>query len=287
MEAAFDGAGGGDGGAGGRGSSGYGPGWVYTINADESMALVPVTTASKKAGRTSRGGGGAQSESTELVLRGKSAKQADASRRRGGDRIEVEDDDSTETDRELDRLQYQKFSRDREIDRLRGEVSSVRGLLSAKDKEMNTVSREMELKDAELRSMRVNKKTKTGVDQIVHCQFLLNGDTNGVLYKLGVAGGLQSWQNPARSGMCRVMCGLQGVTAMNGVREVQAHKEDVLERAVVADTFSFDDGWFILDLDPGNSCIRSTYKTIHSACQSAHTLCAYTHTLAHTQGTLE
>ena len=55
------------------------------------MALVPVTTASKKAGRTSRGGGGAQSESTELVLRGKSAKQTDASCRRGGDRIEVGD----------------------------------------------------------------------------------------------------------------------------------------------------------------------------------------------------
>lgn len=243
---------GGDGGGGGSGSDGYGPGWVYTINADESMALIPARAPSKHTSRATRGGG-APGESTELTLRAKNSKQT-ASRRKGGEKIGVEEEDASDTDRELDRLQYQKFSRDREIDRLRGEVSSVRGLLSAKDKEMSTVTREMELKDAELRSVRSVKKTKSGVDQIVQCQFLLNGDINGVLYKLGIAGGLQAWQNPARSGMCRVTCGLQGVTAMNGVREVYAHKEDVLERAVVADTFSFNDGWFILDLDPGKAC---------------------------------
>ena len=247
----------GDGGGGGSGPDGYGPGWVYTINADESMALVPVSAPSKHNSRAARGeagvGGGAPGKSTELALRGKNSKQT-TSRRKGGEKIGVEEEDVSDADRELDRLQYQKFSRDREIDRLRGEVSSVRGLLSAKDKEMSTVTREMELKDAELRSVRSVKKTKSGVDQIVQCQFLLNGDTNGVLYKLGIAGGLKAWQNPARSGMCRVICGLQGVTAMNGVREVYAHKEDVLERAVVADTFSFDDGWFILDLDPGKAC---------------------------------
>ena len=130
----------------------------------------------------------------------------------------------------------------------------------------HTISREMELKDAELRSMRQVKKTKTGAMQTVQCQFLLNGDTNGVLYKLGIAGGLKTWQNPSRSGLCRVICGLQGVTAMNGVREVAAHKEDVLERAVVSDTFCFDDGWFILDLDPGDLgvTLRPTYYTIRN-----------------------
>ena len=36
--------------------------------------------------------------------------------------------------------------------------------------------------------------------QAVQCQFLLNGDTNGVLYKLGIAGGLKAWKNPAHTG---------------------------------------------------------------------------------------
>ena len=89
---------------------------------------------------------------------------------------------------------------------------------------------------------------------------------SGVLYKLGVAGGLKTWENPARNGLCRVICGLQGVTATNGVREVAAHKEDVLERAVVADTFAFDDGWFILDLDPADLgvTLRPSYYTIRN-----------------------
>jgi len=39
--------------------------------------------------------------------------------------------------------------------------------------------------------------------------------------------------------------------------QVAAHKEDVLERAVVSDTFAFDDGWFVIDLDPG-MLIRKT-----------------------------
>jgi hypothetical protein len=62
---------------------------------------------------------------------------------------------------------------------LRGEVSSVRGLMTAKEKEMNTLTREMELKDAELRSMRTVKRTKSGVFSSIHSHFLLNGDTNG------------------------------------------------------------------------------------------------------------
>ena len=45
-----------------------------------------------------------------------------------------------------------------------------------------------------------------------------------------------------------------------------AHTEDVLERAVVADTFAFDDGWFILDLDPADLgvALRPSYYTIRN-----------------------
>ena len=54
--------------------------------------------------------------------------------------------------------------------------------MTAKEKEMNTLTREMELKDAELRSMRTVKRTKSGVFSSIHSihsHFLLNGDTNG------------------------------------------------------------------------------------------------------------
>jgi predicted HicB family RNase H-like nuclease len=63
-----------------------------------------------------------------------------------------------EAQEEIDRLKYQRFTRDREIERLRGEVTTIRGFMSAKDKEMTSFSREMELKARQLASYEKTKK---------------------------------------------------------------------------------------------------------------------------------
>jgi len=74
---------GGEGGGVGDVWGGEGPGWVYTINADDTLALVTTMKQGSRnaVGNTDRNANGPSGTSTEVALRSKNDSARDSSRR--------------------------------------------------------------------------------------------------------------------------------------------------------------------------------------------------------------